>query len=181
MKPVYLHVAFTAVITMTSFFLGYLYKEYESHGTAVLSINGTAASVSDSASPWRNTAGNTVMDTTGKAPDKHMAMDTDRRRNGNHTNDFTVYNIGVSGTDSIVTWKNLTASGDHANDRLVYNRLPKCGSTSATRIIRTLTIRNNFTLVVSDVYDQTEVASQMEQVGGSSSSSSSNSISSSST
>ncbi len=82
MKPVYLRVAFTAVITMASFILGYLYKEYESHGTVVLSINGTAASVPDSASPWRNTAGNT----TEKDPGKHMAMDTERGTSSNHIN-----------------------------------------------------------------------------------------------
>ncbi len=51
----------------------------------------------------------------------------------------------------------------HSTDRLVYNRLPKCGSTTATMIMRRLSVRNNFTLINSEVYDRPEMDSK-EQV-----------------
>ncbi len=50
-------------------------------------------------------------------------------------------------------------------DRLVYNRVPKCGTMTAVGIINVLSTRNNFTVISSPIYDHAELKTEGEQVG----------------
>ncbi len=91
-----------------------------------------------------------------------------------HANSFTWFG-GITGTKSVtgkppqgINLNAVSASSDvlnrHADDRLVYNRIPKCGSTTAVWIMEILSKRNNFTLVKSEVYNHQDLTLK-EEVG----------------
>ncbi len=81
-------------------------------------------------------------------------------------------NIGDLGVPSNTTTsakdaaKDLTVSQNDGRfpDRLVYNRVPKCGSMTAVGIMKALSQRNNFTVIASPIFNQAELTSEEEQV-----------------
>ena len=84
--------------------------------------------------------------------------------NTNITYDGFALDTNTSATDHV---KSLTfpAKGRLSPDRLVYNRVPKCGSMTAVGIIKVLSTRNNFTVISSKIYDRAELETEEEQVG----------------
>ena len=103
------------------------------------------------------------MDTTGEVPN-----------NATQTYKFTSFR-GLSAADLLTaklpngtTVGAVSASSDvlnsHADDRLVYNRIPKSGSQTAIWLMDILSKRNNFTLVESEVYNQPDLTLK-EEVG----------------
>ncbi len=99
---------------------------------------------------------------------------------GNHSSGITYLDTKfkrITGNDKLSNSSRSTSGADVASsinitrtdqvfpERLVYNRMPKCGSMTVSTVVRQLGRRNNFRVVISDVYDSANFQTHEEEVG----------------